>query len=294
MASVQRPDFTPEQIEQFHSDGFVIVPKLIEDEIIEKLKSRISPLFHGEFETGVYPDEWYWREGMSLNDVTREMCNAWKSDRTLASVVTSSYLGKLASQLMGWPGARVAQDDIFWKPTSGKEITFHQDQPYFDFMNHKEEVTVWIALTPANPENGTLEYARGSHKWPIHTEITQDFHAPKKSYKDSLNAAAKNANQENYELVPINVQAGGVSFHHGKTWHGSGKNPSDNKERISLVVHLIRSDSEFIPNGVGYIYGRYKMFGSNKMDETFFPISYTKDGYRSPMLAEFCKDMLCP
>ena len=39
-----------------------------------------------------------------MNDVTREMCNAWKSDRTIASVVTSSYLGKLASQLMGWPG----------------------------------------------------------------------------------------------------------------------------------------------------------------------------------------------
>ena len=52
----------------------------------------------------IQPDEWYWRDGMSLNDVTREMCNAWKSDRTIASVVTSSYLGKLASQLMGWPG----------------------------------------------------------------------------------------------------------------------------------------------------------------------------------------------
>ena len=121
-----------------------------------------------------------------------------------------------------------------------------------------------------------------------------------------------------------------MSFHHGKTWHGSGKNPSDTKgislplhprpfirpiwptksefassqnsnrsnfdiskqERISLVVHLIRSDSVFIDGVVGYIYGRYKVYGSNKMDETFFPISYTKEGYRSPMLMEFCKDAL--
>jgi phytanoyl-CoA hydroxylase len=56
------------------------------------------------------------------------------------------------------------------------------------------------------------------------------------------------------------------------------------------VIHLIRSDAEFQPTGVGYIYGRYKMFGSTKMDETFFPITYTKDGYRSPMLKEFCTD----
>jgi hypothetical protein len=95
-----------------------------------------------------------------------------------------------------------------WKPTSGKEIVFHQDQPYFNFMSHKEEVTVWIALTPASPDNGfltftisrlslprylryftvplpspfnkmiyfagTLEYARGSHKWPINAAMTQD------------------------------------------------------------------------------------------------------------------------
>ncbi len=56
-------------------------------------------------------------------------------------------------------------------------------------MNPSEVLTVWIALTPASSENGdlvvclvlllivivgTLEYAKGSHKWPIQTTITQD------------------------------------------------------------------------------------------------------------------------
>jgi hypothetical protein len=36
---------------------------------------------------------------------------------------------------------------------------------------------------------------------------------------------------------------------------------------------------EKVERRVGYIYGWYKMFGSTKMDETFFPITYTKDGY---------------
>lgn len=41
---------------------------------------------------------------MSRDDVTREMCNAWKTDPTVASVVTSSLLSSIASHLMAWPG----------------------------------------------------------------------------------------------------------------------------------------------------------------------------------------------
>lgn len=64
---------------------------------------------------------------MSLDNITREMCNAWKCDRysvapsyiltyelrSIASVVTSSQIGRYASELMNWPGAKLAQDDIF-------------------------------------------------------------------------------------------------------------------------------------------------------------------------------------
>ncbi len=131
-----------------------------------------------------------------------------------------------------------------------------------------------------------------------------------------MNKAAQYAGKEivdNLEIVPIEVQAGGISFHRGETWHGSGKNPSTNKgliasislplsssrnsllihkERISLVVHLIPSNAEFRPTGVGYIYGRYKLYGSTHMEETFFPIIYREDGYRSPMLNDYCVDAL--
>ncbi|MEL6333712.1 MAG: hypothetical protein AAFQ76_14100 [Cyanobacteria bacterium J06626_26] len=65
-----------EQINQFQEDGFLILENFLPSEFVGQLVSRLSPLFHGEFETGIYPDEWYWRPGLSLPDVTREMCNA--------------------------------------------------------------------------------------------------------------------------------------------------------------------------------------------------------------------------
>jgi len=284
-------EITPQQKSDFKRDGFAILPKLIPENVATKLRARIEPLFSGKFETGIYPDEWYYRPGMSREDITREMCNAWKCDRTIASVVGSAEIARLACEFMDWPGARLAQDDIFWKPNAGKEIFFHQDLPYFNFIVPSEVITVWIALTPASLENGTLEYARGSHLWPTQSNMTEDFHAPKKDYREAAKRAAAGANCD-LDIVSVIVPAGGGSVHHGATWHGSGVNPSSVAERISLVVHLIRSDSVFKPTGVGYIYGRYKIFGSTTMEETFFPILYTKSGYRSKMITEFCEDAI--
>ena len=50
-------------IEFFQKNGFLIVDKFIESNYLEKLRNKFEPLFRGEFETGVEPDEWNWRFG---------------------------------------------------------------------------------------------------------------------------------------------------------------------------------------------------------------------------------------
>jgi hypothetical protein len=80
--------------ERFRRDGFVVVEDLLPRTLATRLGERFAPLFRGEFETGVWPDEWYWREGMSLPDVTRHMGNTWKCDRTIAGVALSAAIGR--------------------------------------------------------------------------------------------------------------------------------------------------------------------------------------------------------
>ena len=72
---------SPAQIQQFQTDGFLILENFLPLDYAQQLASRLEPMFHGEFETGIYPDEWHWRPRMSLSDITREICNGWKSDR---------------------------------------------------------------------------------------------------------------------------------------------------------------------------------------------------------------------
>jgi hypothetical protein len=57
------------------------------------------------------------------------LCPQWKSDYTIASVVLSERLGRLAAELAGWMGTRVGQDDIWWKPPGTKAVSFHQVGP---------------------------------------------------------------------------------------------------------------------------------------------------------------------
>lgn len=280
---------TQEQISRFKDDGFLVIENLIDAELVTRLRDRIEPLFAGNFETGIYPDEWYWRPGLSLLDVTREICNAWKSDLTIASVALSAEIGQISATLAGWHGTRIGQDSLWLKPAGGKEVALHQDATYISYINPSEMITCWIALDDTSADAGTIEYVRGSHKWPL-VEKAGDFHAPDKSYRWAMEQAAAAVGLTNPEVVPVEIRAGGCVIHHGNTWHGSGKNTRTDKIRRSLGVHTLSSYACFKPTGAGYIYGRYKRVGDTTMDENFFPILWTKDGYRSPWLDNYCKD----
>src|SRR5215472_3437336 len=97
-------------VARFRDQGFLVVPRVIDAADVESLRSRFPLIFAGKFDTGVYPDEWYWREGMSLPDVTRHMGNAWKSDLTIAKLVLSRHIAEAVGRLTGWDGVRLGQD----------------------------------------------------------------------------------------------------------------------------------------------------------------------------------------
>ena len=288
----QRIDLSPAQIQQFEEDGFLIVENFLPANYAQQLAQRMEPLFHGEFETGIFPDEWHWRPGMSLPDITREMCNAWKSDRTIASLVLSAEIGRLTATLAGWDGARIGQDSLWMKPPGTKAIAMHQDGAYIDYLSPAEMMTCWVALNDAAAADGTLVYVKGSHKWPL-AEVEGEFHAPKKDYRWAMLQAAENAGVDQPELVVVEVPAGGCAFHHGRTWHGLCQTTRTEGTFHSIGLHTIPANAQFHPvNSPGYIYGRYKRVGSIEMDESFFPILWQKEGDRSPHLADYCPDPL--
>jgi hypothetical protein len=51
-------EIAPAQIEQYRTDGFLILERFLSPGDVARARERFEPIFHGEFETGLYPDEW--------------------------------------------------------------------------------------------------------------------------------------------------------------------------------------------------------------------------------------------
>ncbi len=271
----------------FHQDGLILVDRMIDDDTVDRLRDAFDRIFDGEFETGTRPDEVNWQSGKSDPELTRQICNAWKANRSIARVILCAEMGKMVAELMDWPGTRVMQDNAIWKPAGAKSIGYHQDNAYLSWFEPGEICTVWIALDDVEADNGTMELVRGSHRWQ-HAQPEGDFHAP----EDYRAPMVKFADIEGVkpDIVPVAVPRGSGSIHHGWTWHGSGANTGSSPRR-SLVLHAMSSSTEFVRDnfhqGTGPIYSRYARLDSSEMDENYFPIIWRRDGYSSSGIARF-------
>ena len=273
--------WAPEQLEAFERDGFLIVEKgFIDEETIEGLRAAFDRLYAGEYETGIRPDEVNWVAGRDPEDRTRQICNGWKADPAIAAQVLAERTGRLSAQLIAWDGVRILQDNVIWKPPGAKSLGMHQDGSYLDYLVPPEMITCWIALDDTSADAGTITYAAGSHRWPRSPENRSEFHAP----ADWL-APVRRAlpDGEELRLVPIEVEAGGASLHHHLTFHGSGPNRAD-VHRRACISHLVPADARFHPVHVDPTYSRYRRVADTAMDESFFPVLWTRGGGRSAWL----------
>lgn len=283
-------DITEDDIAAFARDGFLLRDRIIDDATVEALRSAMTRTFEGDSDTGLQPDEVNWHPGDDPH-VTRQICNGWKGNRVLARVLLSREVGKACARLNAWPGARIAHDNILWKPPladgkPGGALGMHQDSAFIVWSNPSLMCSVWIALDDVTREGGTIEFARGSHLWGKEP-AAPGFHNPD-DYLNEFRKAATNAGIAEPEMVPVEVKAGGGSIHHGWTWHGSGPNRSRTPRR-SVVAHCLSSAAAFTDQvGIG-VYSRYKRPGSNLMDPAYFPILWTEAGERSEFVDDYVR-----
>ncbi len=274
----------PEQLAAFDRDGFLIIEEgFVDGEQLERLRDRFERIFQQDYETGIRPDEVNWVAGRDPDDRTRQICNGWKADNTLAAQVLSARTGEMAAELMGYDGVRILQDNCIWKPPGTRSLGMHQDGAYLDYLQPHEMITCWIALDDTSAEAGTMTFVRGSHRWPRSAENRGEFHAPPDWLEPARRANPAGRDAE-LDLVPVVVRAGGASFHHHNTFHGSGPNTAATTHRRALISHLLPAGARFDPDHQDPAYSRYRRRDTMEMDESFFPIVWSRDGRRSRWL----------
>lgn len=115
-------------------------------------------------------------------------------------------------------------------------VSMHQDLTYWGLGAIDGLVTAWIALSPATPASGCMDFVRASHKNPIlpHDDTFDENNLLSRGQEVRVDVA-------DTDKVAIKLDPGQISLHHGLTIHGSGPNISDDR-RIGAVVRYCRPD----------------------------------------------------
>jgi len=131
------------------------------------------------------------------------------------------------------PDIMVMSADIWRKnPGETRHISFHQDAGYW-YLDPPEIVTAWVALTPATPQNGCMQFALGTHKLRLvahdNTYAADNMLSHGQTARIDLSA---------YTLVDDVLAPGEMSLHHALLAHGSGPNTTD-APRVGICIRYL-------------------------------------------------------
>ena len=135
------------------------------------------------------------------------------------------------------PDILVYSTEFFIKePNTTQVVSMHQDLTYWGLGAIDGLVTAWIALSPATPASGCMDFVAGSHKNAIlpHEDSFDPNNLLSRGQEVKVDVAPE-------DKTAIEIHPGQMSLHHGLTIHGSGPNTSDDR-RIACVVRYVRPD----------------------------------------------------
>ena len=225
------------QIEQFHREGFVVVPSVVSAAICDlmlsiteaHLEAAVEPL---EFEAEVgYPGA-----PASLNapggKTVRRLRGAYRRHRCFSAWAEDPGVVSAMRQLLDEPVCLTLahHNCVMTKhPDFGSATGWHRDIRYWSFQR-PDLVCVWLALGPENASNGGLQFIAGSHLLQLSSEQLDplDFLRPELPQNQALLAQA----------TPVSLNPGDVVLFHSRLFHAAGKNTSDAiKCSIAFAYH---------------------------------------------------------
>jgi non-heme Fe2+,alpha-ketoglutarate-dependent halogenase len=186
---------------RFAEDGFVSPLRVLPEDEAAVLASRLDALFDAPPAGVVLP--WLYKTHLLFT---------W-----MDALVRRPAIVDAVADLLG-PDILMFDADVWRKgPGETRHISWHQDAKYWS-LAPMDVVTVWIALTPATPENGCLRFARGSH---LGGKLE---HAEMRAADNMLSRGQTIHGIDPDSIVVAPLAAGEASIHHGLTAHGSGPN----------------------------------------------------------------------
>ncbi len=215
---------TKQLINQYHRDGYIIVKNFLSAEEAQKLYSIATE------------DDTMKKHAFDLNDGTgkKTKLSLWykPGNDTYGLLTRSERIVNSVNELLeGDTAVCHFHSKLMQKePKVGGAWEWHQDYGYWyknEFLLPEQMMSVMIAITKANQENGCLQVIKGSHKMGrIEHGFTGEQVGASQHYVDLA--------LKTMEHIDVELNAGDALFFHSNLLHRSEANLSGNS-RWSLI-----------------------------------------------------------
>ena len=215
---------TPQQIASFHKDGYVIVKNFLAPKAVEKLYSTAIGDNAMENNAINVTDQNGKNSKLSFwftpgNDVFGYLTRSERIVNSIAALLDSDA-----------PVCHFHSKLMQKEPKVGGAWEWHQDYGYWyknQFMFPDQLISVMVALTPANKQNGCLQVIKGSHKL---GRINHGFAGE----QVGADMVMVNNALKTMDLVYVEIEPGDALFFHSNILHRSEANLSDHP-RWSII-----------------------------------------------------------
>lgn len=216
--------FTSDQIKQYHKDGYIIIKNFCSKEEVGKMYSI------------AVHDNAMAKNALDLNDQTgkKTKLSLWftPGNDIFGYLTRSERVVNRVAQILDSeaPVCHFHSKLMQKEPKVGGAWEWHQDYGYWyknQFMFPDQLVSVMVALTPANKQNGCIQVIKGSHKL---GRVNHGFAGEQVGADMTM---VDNA-LKTMELVYVEIEPGDALFFHSNILHRSEANNSDDP-RWSII-----------------------------------------------------------
>ena len=212
---------TPQQTADYQENGYIAGLTAFSSDDAAALRERVETLEKTHAEGA---------DGFDLGQFFR--VNGHLVIPLLSDVARSPQILDQVASILG-PDLLVWSVELFIKePGTRSIVSWHQDITYWGMGETDEELTAWIALSDVSVEAGCMRFIPGSHKNSIvaHEDTFSD--------DNLLSRGQEIAGIDETQAKHGPLKPGQMSFHHGRTFHASSPNNSDDR-RIGMAIRYV-------------------------------------------------------
>ena len=256
---------TPVEVREYAERGWYLSRRLFSDDELDELQEASEKYYAGARDRTlpVRPPRlasWAPSDG----PVQRHNDYVHFESETIGRILRKPLVGAVAAALAQADEIRIFQSTLIYKPPNPGEtsniVPWHFDRHYWQTCTSEKMLTAFIPFHDCDENMGTITMVDASHLWKERDggdDSTRHFAERDRSELEQILEENAHYNGQEVTKIPIVIPRGHISFHHCRTYHGSGPNLSPNPRR-AISFHLQDGDNhyrEFIrPDGSTVVY----------------------------------------